>query len=302
MGGMSSVFFEKGYSSGPHDRSDESPLSAHAIRTGQSQTPNSGSVADAGSPARTCSEASPWALSGTRRFLEAAVALAALLILAPVILVTAVLVRLTSPGAVFFRQQRMGRNGREFTLYKFRSMRAAGGPGCSITVVGDARITRVGAMLRRYKIDELPQFWNVLRGDMGLVGPRPKLPHHEALHLDCRPGITGVATLAFHKEEEFLSGIPESELEAFYELFVKPAKARLDLDYMRTATWFSDLKVLGRTATSCLFGSKDSLAGPAEIIARYAAERVTTAKVLPMPASHPVRHRPVQPATLNSEV
>jgi lipopolysaccharide/colanic/teichoic acid biosynthesis glycosyltransferase len=241
-------------------------------------------------------------LSRTRRLLEGAAALAALIVLAPLMVLTAALVRLTSPGAVFFRQRRMGRNGCEFTLYKFRSMRAAEGAGSNITVVGDARITPLGAVLRRYKIDELPQFWNVSRGDMGLVGPRPKLPHHEALHLDCRPGITGVATLAFHREEEFLSGIPESELEAFYELFVKPAKANLELDYMRTATWTSDLRVLGRTAISCLLGPEDSLAGPAEIIARYAAERATSPRIVPMPAGQPARHRTVQGATLNSEV
>jgi lipopolysaccharide/colanic/teichoic acid biosynthesis glycosyltransferase len=299
---MSSFSFEKLYPSGPHDRSDESPQSAHAIKASRTPISFNGPRPGASPVARTCSEASPWVLSTTRRILEGAIALAALILLAPIMLLAAAMVYLTSPGAVFFRQQRMGRDGREFTRYKFRSMREAEGAGSSITVFGDARITPLGVLLRRYKIDELPQFWNVLRGDMGLVGPRPKLPHHEALHLDCRPGITGVATLAFRKEEEFLSGIPESELEAFYELFVMPAKARLDLDYMRAATWASDVKVLGRTAISCLFGSKDSLAVPAEIIARYAGERLTTAKIVPMPASHPMRHRTVQPATLNSEV
>jgi lipopolysaccharide/colanic/teichoic acid biosynthesis glycosyltransferase len=299
---MSSLSFDNLYPSGPHDRSDESSHSGDAIRASESPILHSGLRRSESPAGRTRSVASPWVLSATRRFLEGAIALAALILLTPIMLVAAVLVRLTSPGAVFFRQRRMGRNGSEFTLYKFRSMRVEAGAGSNITVVGDSRITPLGAFLRRYKIDELPQFWNVLRGDMGLVGPRPKLPHHEALHLDCRPGITGVATLAFHKEEEFLSGIPESELEAFYELFVKPAKARIDLDYMRSATWMSDARVLGRTALSCLFGSKDSLSGPAEIVARYAAERVTAAKIVPIPASHSLRHRPVHAATLNSEV
>jgi lipopolysaccharide/colanic/teichoic acid biosynthesis glycosyltransferase len=299
---MSSFSFDKLFPSEPQDRSDVNPHGAHAIRARQTPTPFSAPPAGAAPAARTCSEASPWVLSANRRVLEGAVALAALIAVTPIILLAAAVVRLTSGGPVFFRQRRMGRNGREFTLYKIRSMRVADGAGSNITVVGDARITPLGAFLRRYKIDELPQFWNVLRGDMGLVGPRPKLPHHEALHLDCRPGITGVATLAFRKEEEFLSGIPECELEAFYEIFVKPAKAQLDLDYMRTATWISDVRVLGRTFISCMFGSNESLAGPAEIVARYAAERAPTAKVLPIPASHPLRHRPVQPATLNSEV
>ncbi|MGB9144864.1 MAG: sugar transferase [Acidobacteriaceae bacterium] len=137
---------------------------------------------------------------------------------------------------------------------------------------GDARITRVGTFLRRYKLDELPQFWNVLRGDMGLVGPRPKLPHHEALHMTYRPGLTGVATLAFRNEEGFLSGIPADELEAFYEMFVKPAKARLDFDYMRRATFLSDMAVLGQTLTSCVCSPPQSVTLAAEVVARYAAE------------------------------
>ncbi|HEX4007889.1 MAG TPA: sugar transferase [Acidobacteriaceae bacterium] len=221
--------------------------------------------------ARTVSEASPWILSAVRRTFDCFAALAALLVFLPFMVFAAALVRFGSQGPVFFRQKRMGRGGKEFTLYKFRSMDQIDGSASNITVAGDARITPVGAFLRRYKLDELPQFWNVLTGDMSLVGPRPKLPHHEALHMACRPGITGVATLAFRKEEEFLSGIPEHELEAFYELFVKPAKARMDIDYIRTATFVSDFLVLWRTAASCAFGSAESLAIPAEIVARHAS-------------------------------
>lgn len=198
----------------------------------------------------------------------------------------------------------MGRNGREFTLYKFRSMTAENGRGASITVAGDVRITRVGAILRRFKLDEIPQFWNVLRGDMCLVGPRPKLPHHEALHMDCRPGITGVATLAFRREEEFLAGIPAHELETFYELFVKPAKAQLDLDYMRTASFASDLEILGRTVSSCLFGADESLAAPAEIIAQHAAKGLTAAKPEPVPVAprSVTRENPVNAVGLSPEM
>jgi lipopolysaccharide/colanic/teichoic acid biosynthesis glycosyltransferase len=233
-------------------------------------------------PIARAGEVSPWVLSGCRRLLDCTIALAALIGFAPVMLIAAALVRLGSRGPILFRQGRMGRQGKEFTLYKFRSMRDAEGEGSSITVMGDARITRVGALLRRYKLDELPQFWNVLRGDMGLVGPRPKLPRHEALHLPCRPGITGVATLAFHGEEEFLSGIPEEELEAFYQVFVKPAKAHLDLEYMQTATLWSDCAILWRTASSCLFGGVAPLAVPADAIARHAAGGRRA------PAGHPV--------------
>ena len=255
-------------------------------------------------PARTQTEASPWVLSLTRRCIDFTVALLALLLLAPLLLLAAVLVRLSSRGPVFFRQQRLGRHGREFTLYKFRSMTPAGGHGASITVAGDARITPVGSFLRRFKLDEIPQFWNVLRGDMCLVGPRPKLPHHEALHMDCRPGITGVATLAFRREEEFLAGIPAHELEAFYELFVKPAKAHLDLDYMRTASLSSDLGVLGRTVTSCIFGADECLAVPAEIIAQHAATRTRPSKSGPVPVMprSGVRETPVNAVSLSPEM
>ncbi|MGA8160561.1 MAG: sugar transferase [Acidobacteriaceae bacterium] len=222
---------------------------------------------------RTASDASSWALSYTRRLLDATFAIVALIAFFPLMAFAALLVRLGSSGPVFFRQRRMGRNGREFTLYKFRSMSTCGdnGNGSCITVTGDTRITPVGALLRRYKLDELPQFWNVLRGDMCLVGPRPKLPHHEALHMDCRPGITGAATLAFRNEEDFLSEIPEDQLEVFYEMFVKPTKARLDLEYMRSASLASDLNILWRTATSCLFSTEDAVSISAETVAQFEA-------------------------------
>lgn len=206
----------------------------------------------------------------------------ALLAFAPLMACAAALVRLGSFGPAFFRQRRMGRDGKEFTLYKFRSMRPecdGNASSASITVSGDARITPIGGLLRRYKLDELPQFWNVLRGDMGLVGPRPKLPHHEALHMACRPGITGAATLVFRKEEELLSGIPEDELESFYETFVKPAKAHLDLEYMRTATLKSDLQILWRTATACFFPASVSLQQSVETIAESQSIRGVPEKV-----------------------
>lgn len=235
---------------------------------------------------RTASDASPWALSSTRRVLDALFAVVALIAFLPLMGFAALLVRLGSAGPVFFRQKRMGRNGKEFTLYKFRSMSTCDGKdnGSCITVTGDTRITPVGALLRRYKLDELPQFWNVLRGDMCLVGPRPKLPHHEALHMDCRPGITGAATLAFRNEEDFLSEIPEDQLEVFYEMFVKPTKARLDLEYMRTATFASDLKILWRTGTSCLFSVEDALSIHAATVAQFEASQAVERMNSPSPA------------------
>jgi lipopolysaccharide/colanic/teichoic acid biosynthesis glycosyltransferase len=273
MGGMSSLSYDSVFSPDSENQSDPVHQLGPAVDGHRAARAWDLRHSGAAPAARTAGEAGPWVLSATRRILDFTVALAALTVLLPLMLIAGALVRFGSGGPVFFRQRRMGRNGREFTLYKFRSMKPENGAGSSITVIGDSRITPVGGFLRRYKLDELPQFWNVLTGDMSLVGPRPKLPHHEALHMCCRPGITGVATLAFHKEEEFLSGIPEHELEAFYEVFVKPAKARLDLDYMRTATLASDIDVLWRTASSCIFGSKESLALPAEIVAQYASRR-----------------------------
>ncbi len=253
--------------------------------------------------AHAAPDASPWVRSALRRVFDIALAALALIAFLPVMACAAIIVRFGSEGPVLFRQRRMGRNGREFTLYKFRSMCPKKGNNSFITVSGDIRITPVGALLRRFKLDELPQFLNVLRGDMSLVGPRPKLPHHEALRMTCRPGITGVATLAFRKEEEFLSEIPEDQLETFYEMFVKPAKAQLDLEYMRTATLAADLRILWRTASACLFSTDDSLAESAETITQYeAAVRVMTAKPRPVPENLVVSAPRVYPTGLNSEL
>ena len=167
----------------------------------------------------------------------------------------AVAVQVESDGPAIFMQERMGRNGQVFTLYKFRSMRAASRQGRPITVSGDDRVTRVGAVLRKFKLDELPQFLNVLKGEMSLVGPRPKLPHHEGLRMPFRPGVTGAATLAFRFEEEMLKRIPPDQLDRFYDLVVKPKKAKIDWEYMQTATFRTDLGVIWRTAKACI--SKD---------------------------------------------
>jgi lipopolysaccharide/colanic/teichoic acid biosynthesis glycosyltransferase len=196
--------------------------------------------------------ADAWINSRRRRVFDFFFAFAALLALAPLLLVLALLVYVSSPGPIFFRQRRMGRNGGEFTLYKFRSMHVSDVSGSPITVIGDSRITRVGGFLRRFKLDELPQFWNVLIGDMSLVGPRPKLSQHEALYLRVRPGITGPATLAFRQEEEVLASIPRHELDAFYQEVIKPSKAWIDSDYISHATFRSDLRLLSDTCTSCL--------------------------------------------------
>jgi lipopolysaccharide/colanic/teichoic acid biosynthesis glycosyltransferase len=190
---------------------------------------------------------SSWTLSPARRALDFCVAAIALVLFAPILAVIALCVRLTSAGPIIFRQERVGREGELFTIYKFRTMEAGpreAGPrrkGLSVTRHGDHRITRVGAVLRRYKLDELPQLVNVLLGDMSLVGPRPKLPdHHHNVSVPFRPGITGAATLVFRREEEMLRHIPENELEDFCLHVLTPYKAKLDLEYARKASLASD--------------------------------------------------------------
>jgi lipopolysaccharide/colanic/teichoic acid biosynthesis glycosyltransferase len=223
-------------------------------------------------PADVSTCASPWVVSAARRCVDSAVAAIALFLSLPAMFLIMLLVRASSPGPVLFRQRRAGCKREEFTLYKFRSMRVENSPGPAITVSGDCRITPIGALLRRFKVDELPQFWNVLKGNMSLVGPRPKLPHHEGLNLPYRPGITGMATLVFRNEEEILSRVPHHQLEAFYEACIKPRKAQIDLEYMQSATLWTDLKLIWRTAACCVFGSDRSSEKTAELI-RLAAER-----------------------------
>jgi lipopolysaccharide/colanic/teichoic acid biosynthesis glycosyltransferase len=192
---------------------------------------------------------SPWSRSGAKRLFDCACVLPALILLVPVLLVIALAVRLTSPGPVFFLQKRMGRNGRTFTILKFRSMiHVSEKTHKAVTTAASQAFTPIGAFLRRWKLDELPQLWNVLAGDMSLVGPRPKMPEHIVSKLPCRPGITGAATIAFAHEESVLDQVPEEDLEAFYLGVVLPAKRRLDARYMARATFLSDLKLIVKSA------------------------------------------------------
>jgi lipopolysaccharide/colanic/teichoic acid biosynthesis glycosyltransferase len=186
-----------------------------------------------------------------KRGLDVAVSSGGILLLAPLLAGLAVAVRCTSPGPVLFRQQRVGRRGRLFSLYKFRSMRAAlGGP--SITAAGDSRITPVGRWLRRWKLDELPQLVNVLRGDMSLIGPRPEVPHYVRLYddeqrqvLSVRPGITGPTQIRFRDEERLLASQPDPE--SYYVTTLMPAKLALDLAYVNSRTLAGDLRLLLHT-------------------------------------------------------
>lgn len=182
--------------------------------------------------------------------------LAGLLTLSPLLAAIAVAVKLDDGGPVFYSQNRMGKNFRPFRVHKFRTMIPGADRQGSLTSSGDTRLTRVGRLLRRYKLDELPQLFNVLQGDMRLVGARPEVelyvqmfrPQYSILLQD-RPGITDPASLAFRHEDQILSA---DRLEQQYVSEVLPAKLALALAYQRKRTFFSDLGILFRTSIKLL--------------------------------------------------
>jgi lipopolysaccharide/colanic/teichoic acid biosynthesis glycosyltransferase len=189
-----------------------------------------------------------------KRLLDLLASGAGLVAFAPVFLIIALLIKLDSPGPVFFRQERVGRHGRVFRIYKFRTMTVAPrAPDMQLTVSGDARITRVGAVLRQYKLDELAQLVDVFRGTMSLVGPRPEVPKYVAMYpveqrlriLSVRPGITDFASLKFRHENELLAKALDPERE--YVDVILPEKLRVAEQYVDTASVSTDLKVLGMT-------------------------------------------------------
>ena len=195
--------------------------------------------------------------TGTSSFLKRAVDLAVsvvgLIVLSPCMAVLAVAIRLGSPGPVFFRQIRVGRGFQRFEILKFRTMcLRAQEQGPLVTAATDSRITPLGRILRRVKLDEVPQLWNVLRGDMSLVGPRPEVPHYVELFrqdyaevLRVRPGVTDLASLTFRDEEQILAAAEDPE--AHYVEHVLPAKLALNKDYVRRASLGFDLEIIMKT-------------------------------------------------------
>lgn len=154
-------------------------------------------------------------------------------------------------GPAIFRQRRVGRNGKLFTMYKFRSMTVSHS-GSSVSVAGESRITPLGAKLRKYKLDELPELWNVLKGDMSFVGPRPDVPGYadrlqgeDRLILKLRPGITGPASLKYADEEELLAQVADPR--RYNDEVIFPDKVRINLDYYYNRTFCGDIRLIFQT-------------------------------------------------------
>ena len=180
----------------------------------------------------------------------------ALLVGLPVLMAIAAAVAIDSGFPVLYRQRRVGRGFHQFHLLKFRSMVASEG-GPRITVSGDSRVTRVGRLLRTTKLDELPQFWNVLTGDMSLVGPRPEIPEYVEMFanrykdiLAVSPGITDLASVQFRDEEKLLARVPDP-IE-YYARHLLPAKLELAEEYLRNRSFLFDLSILLRTVGAVL--------------------------------------------------
>lgn len=172
-----------------------------------------------------------------------------LLFLWPILLVVAILIRVKMPGGpVIFTQKRVGKGGKLFTMYKFRSMMVGHG-GSSVSVAGETRITPLGAKLRKFKLDELPELWNVLIGDMSFVGPRPDVPGYadkltgsDRAVLKLKPGITGPASLKYRNEEEILAR--QSDPIRYNDEVIYPDKVRININYMKHWSFLLDLKII----------------------------------------------------------
>lgn len=195
-----------------------------------------------------------------KRLFDILFSLALLFALLPLLLLLALIVSISSPGGALFRQSRVGRNGVDFRLLKFRTMRPDSERSGQITIGGrDPRVTSAGYWLRKTKLDELPQLWNVLAGDMSIVGPRPEVPKYVAMYtaeqrevLTVRPGITGMASMHFVDENELLK--EASDPERAYVERIMPAKLALDLRYVRERSFLLDLKIIMHTIRRVFFG------------------------------------------------
>lgn len=187
-----------------------------------------------------------------KRLFDFITSLIGLIVLVPIFIIVSLLVKISSVGPVFFVQKRIGKNGKIFQMIKFRSMYVIQNSTSNISVKGDVRITKIGAFLRKLKLDELPELWNVLKGDMSLVGPRPdvcgyadNLKGEDRKILELRPGITCVASLKYYDEEDVLA-TQDNPLK-FNDEVIYPDKVRLNLDYYHNNNLWIDIKIIFAT-------------------------------------------------------
>jgi lipopolysaccharide/colanic/teichoic acid biosynthesis glycosyltransferase len=194
----------------------------------------------------------------SKRLFDVLAAASGLILLAPALLAIALWIRLDSPGPVLFRQRRVGRHGRHFDIYKFRTMADRPDDGRQLTVGRDPRITRAGRFLRRSKLDELPQLLNVLEGTMSLVGPRPEVPRYVDRYppavrqtvLSVAPGITDLAAILYKDENDILGRAPDPE-RAYVETIL-PVKLEYYERYVRERSFWLDLRIIFRTLAAIL--------------------------------------------------
>ena len=193
-----------------------------------------------------------------KRVCDFILSLIGIIVLSPIFIIVSIAIKLDSKGKILFLQKRVGRYGKEFNIYKFRTMVSdAERLGKQITVGNDNRITKVGAFLRKYKIDELPQLFNVLKGDMSLVGPRPEVPKYVKLYSDeqkkvlkVRPGITDMASLRYKDENEILGKVDNPE--EYYINVIMKDKLNLNLEYIEKSNIFFDLYLIIKTVVKCI--------------------------------------------------
>lgn len=189
-------------------------------------------------------------MSRRKRCFDLVFSVIALVVFSPLMLLIGWLIKLTSSGPALFRQERVGLHQQTFVILKFRTMEVCADgleSGPTVTRHRDSRMTKIGGLLRRLKLDELPQFINVARGEMSFVGPRPKIAQHENLCMMCRPGITGAATIEFSHEEALLAGVPEAFVERYVVTVLNPEKCKLDIQYIETSRFRTDLCILMHT-------------------------------------------------------
>ena len=188
----------------------------------------------------------------TKRLFDFCSSLIGLIVLMPVLILISIAIKISSSGPVLFCQKRVGKDGKLFTLIKFRSMTVQQESNSTATVLGDVRITKIGVFLRKYKLDELPELWNVIKGEMSLVGPRPDVPGYadklvgkDRNVLKLRPGVTGTASLKYANEEEILA--TQDNPQKYNDEVIFPDKVKLNLDYYENQSIWLDIKIIFAT-------------------------------------------------------